>query len=118
MLKEEKKIHFIVIGPVSKQYQKPELPTVEYHNWLSQEELAQYISFADLCLAGHFNKDNNKAKRTIPGKAYIYSAMGKPMILGDNAATRELYNENMAGIHFVPMGNAQALADKIKAIAN
>ena len=63
--------------------------------------------------SGHFNKDINKAKRTIPGKAYIYRAMEKPMILGDNSATRELYSEDMDGIYFVEMGNPQALAKKI-----
>ena len=73
---------------------------------------------ADLCLAGHFNKDIEKAKRTIPGKAYIYEAMNKPMILGDNEATRELYNESMKGIYFVEMGDAEALAERIKSICS
>ena len=112
-LEAQKDIYFVVVGPISDKYKKPELDTVEYHDWLPQEELAKYISYADLCLAGHFNSDINKASRTIPGKAYIYSAMGKPMILGDNKATHELYDETMEGIYFVKMGDCQALADKI-----
>lgn len=36
--------------------------------WLSQQELADEIAGADLCLAGHFNADIDKAKRTIPGR--------------------------------------------------
>lgn len=106
-------IYFIIVGPIEEKEKKPILETVEYHDWLSQEKLAEYISYADLCLAGHFNADINKAKRTIPGKAYIYHAMGKPMILGDNEATHELYNEDMDGIYFVKMGDADALAEKI-----
>ena len=58
-----------------------------------------------------------KAKRTIPGKAYIYEAMGKKMILGDNSATRELYHEDELR-YFVKMGDSKALADKILEIKN
>lgn len=113
LLKDNKELYFVIIGPIDKKYQKPQSDTIEYHNWLSQEELAEYINNADLCLAGHFNNDINKAKRTIPGKAYIYEAMGKPMILGDNPATHELYGEDMPGIYFVKMGDAKLLADTI-----
>ena len=60
-----------------------------------------------------FNKEINKAKRTIPGKAYIYQAMGKPMILGENPANHELYSEKDPGITFVEMGSGRKLAEKI-----
>lgn len=113
ILKEDKSVHFTVIGPIRDSDKKVESSTITYIPWLAQEQLANAIAKADLCLAGHFNKEINKAKRTIPGKAYIYQAMEKPMILGDNPATRELYSEDMDGIYFVEMGNAQALADKI-----
>ena len=117
LLKDNKDYYFILVGPIGEQYQKPLGESVEYHDWLSQKDLAEYISYADLCLAGHFNRDINKAKRTIPGKAYIYAAMNKPMILGDNEATHELYDATMPGIYFVEMGNAKALADQIVQIA-
>ena len=54
----------------------------------------------------------NKAKRTIPGKAYIYQAMGKKMILGDSPANRELFGENEK-LLFVTMGCSQELQKKI-----
>ena len=114
-LKEDKDIYFYIIGPMKDSVKKVESNNVEYINWLPQETLAQYINYADLCLAGHFNKEINKAKRTIPGKAYIYDAMNKPMILGDNKATRELYQED-GNKYFVKMGNGAALADKILSI--
>lgn len=113
ILRENQSVHFTIIGPVEDKYEKVVSDRITYIPWLSQEKLAEAIADADLCLAGHFNKDINKAKRTIPGKAYIYRAMEKPMILGDNPATRELYSENMKGIYFVEMGNAKALAEKI-----
>lgn len=118
ILKSRKDIFFYVIGPIGERFSKIESDTVEYIDWLSQEDLAKYINMSDLCLAGHFNKEINKAKRTIPGKAYTYEAMNKKMILGDNDATHELYKEG-DGIHyFVEMGNAEKLAEKIIYIKN
>ena len=67
---------------------------------------------ADLCIAGHFNNTIAKASRTIPGKAYIYDATNKPMILGDNPANHEQFNTSSQYI-YVPMGDADALADSI-----
>lgn len=71
---------------------------------------------SDLCLAGHFNAHIKKAKRTIPGKAYIYQAMQKRMILGDNAANRELICEDPDSIYYVEMGSADKLATLIREI--
>ncbi len=116
ILKDEKNIRFVIIGPVSDKFSKPISDNIEYHDWLSQEALAEKIAQSDLCLAGHFNEKIDKAKRTIPGKAYIYKAMEKPMILGENEANHELFAESDNGIYFVEMGNANALAAKIRDI--
>lgn len=113
ILKNRNDIHFEIIGPVPEEYQKTKGENATYISWLEQNDLAERIAYADLCLAGHFNKNIMKAKRTIPGKAYIYRAMGKSMILGDNPANHELYQEQDEGIYFVPMGDSRALADKI-----
>ena len=113
LLADDPRIHFYFIGPVDQKVTPTESPNITYIRWLSQPELAERISQADLCLAGHFNKENGKANRTIPGKAYIYEAMKKPMILGDNAATRERYTDGMPGITFVEMGSPEALRDGI-----
>ncbi len=106
-------LYFYIIGPVSGKYEKPMGKNVEYIEWLPQNELARYIAMADICLAGHFNGHVDKARRTIPGKAYIYRAMGKSMILGDGCANHELYNGNDDGIYYVPMSNSDALAECI-----
>lgn len=117
LLKERNDIYFYVIGPLGESDEKSEDANVEYISWLSQKELAEKIAEADLCLAGHFHGTIEKAKRTIPGKAYIYKAMGKPMILGDNEANHELYSEWDGKTWFVEMGNPQALAEKIVELA-
>lgn len=116
-LKDRKDIHFYLIGPVEKRYRKVISDTVTYADWVSQERLAEIIAMADLCLAGHFNGQIMKARRTIPGKAYIYEAMEKPMILGDSPANHERYREGQPGICFVPMGDAGKLAEKIAELA-
>lgn len=117
ILADEKDIHFTIIGPIKDKMEKFESETIEYIDWLSQPDLATYIAMSDLCLAGHFNAEIGKAKRTIPGKAYIYEAVNKPMILGDNDATHELYQPDDKH-YFVEMGNANALAAMIKEIKN
>lgn len=113
LLKDKKDICFYIIGPIGEKMVKPSGPNIHYIEWLSQDKLSDYIAFSDLCLAGHFNKKINKAKRTIPGKAYIYRAMEKPMILGENPANHELYSEDQPGISFVEMGSGKKLAEKI-----
>ena len=92
LLANDPRIHFDFIGPIAQKVKKAEGDNITYINWLSQPELAEAISRADLCLAGHFNRENGKANRTIPGKAYIYEAMEKPMILGDSPANHERYS--------------------------
>lgn len=116
-LKDDSKVYFDIIGPIPSMYNKPIQENAEYHEWLSQEELAEHIANADLCLAGHFNQDIEKARRTIPGKAYIYEMMKKKIILGNNSANRELFDEDEYHF-FVEMSNAPALVSTIKRIEN
>jgi glycosyltransferase involved in cell wall biosynthesis len=115
LLQYDNQIYFDIIGPISKiNLQKYKcLHNVFFTNWLSQKELAEHISMADLCLAGHFNNTILKASRTIPGKAYIYNAMEKPMILGDNSANREIFAEDNKMNFYVEMGDAEKLKKKI-----
>lgn len=116
LLRNEKGLKFIFVGPLGKNNRRRGEEITEYIEWLPQKELAEKIAQADLCLAGHFDSTIMKAKRTIPGKAYIYRAMNKPMILGDNEATHELYSETDEGIYFAEMGNPKALAELILTI--
>lgn len=113
MLKEEQEIHFLMIGPIRDKVAKPIQDTITYIDWLSQEELSDMIAQADLCLAGHFSSEIQKAARTIPGKAYIYESMEKEMILGDTPANHELFLED-DDHSFVETGNAKALAEEIR----
>ena len=118
LFKNTPNIRFTIIGPINKKLKKiaPVSSNITYINWLSQSDLYKYIKISDLCLAGHFNSDIAKASRTIPGKAYIYQAFNKPMILGDNPANREVFSEDSPGIYYVQMGDHIELAKLIHSI--
>lgn len=118
LLKKVKELYFFIIGPMNKRMRKlrPEAENIVYLDWLSAEELADYIGMSDICLAGHFSDEIEKASRTIPGKAYIFQAMDKKIILGDNGANREVFHENEK-VALVRMGDAKALAATIMKLA-
>ncbi len=114
LLKKRKDIRFVIIGPLKKMQKKQlAFANAVTFDYLSQRELAFEISRADLCLAGHFNAEIGKAARTIPGKAYIYRSMNKPIILGDTPANHELFESNQGEIIFCPRGDSVSLADRI-----
>lgn len=113
-LKDRTDYYFYFIGPLSDDLKKKvqDMPNLHLQDWLMQEELARHIAFCDLCIAGHFSAGIEKAARTIPGKAYIYRAMNKPMILGDTPANHELFSADQNTI-FVPVGSACSLTNAI-----
>lgn len=108
-------VFFQIIGPVTSSDKKKygQLKNIRFMPWLSQQDLAKEIAKADLCLAGHFNNTIAKASRTIPGKAYIYKLMKKTMILGDNSANREIFEDDDTNYYYVEMGNPEKLKNKI-----
>jgi glycosyltransferase involved in cell wall biosynthesis len=110
---------FEIIGPIKNDdlNRYKQFKNVKFIPWLSQQDLAEEIAKSDLCLSGHFNKTIAKASRTIPGKAYIYDAMQKPMILGENPANHEFFYEDNIKYFYVEMGNPEKLKEKIIYIA-
>lgn len=113
-LRDRTDYFFYFIGPLGKAYKNKvkDMPNLCLCDWLVQEELARHIAFSDLCIAGHFSAAAEKAARTIPGKAYIYRAMKKPMILGDTPANHELFHADKNTV-FIPVGGSLAIANAI-----
>lgn len=109
----------IFIGPLGKETRPRAVditkqpPCILHRDWLSQDELARLINISDICLAGHFSADIDKASRTVPGKAYIYEAMGKAMILGDNPANREIFETSERHI-YVKMGSSDSIVEAVE----
>jgi len=85
---------------------------VEYHRWIDRESLYKFIRKAEVCIAGHFAPDIDKADRTIPGKAMIYEALEKSMILGNTKANREFFTSDEKHI-FVSRGNEKDIVDAV-----
>ena len=92
------------------------LDNVTFVGWIPIERLPDYIACAAICLGGHFSSVP-KAARVVSTKTFQFIAMGKPTIVGDNAATRELCRP---GEHVlaVPMGDPAALAQAIERLAD
>ena len=90
----------------------PTRADIKHYKWLPQNDLYSMISKSSVCLAGHFNPGIDKANRTIPGKAFIYEALGKPMVLGDTVANHEVFKEDSRH-KFVPRGDVQSIVQAV-----
>ena len=115
LLKEESGIIFRLVGPVRKKYahlvEEVHAHNIEYLDYVAYENLPQEIAKASVCLGGHFS-GIEKAKRVIAGKTFQFIACGKPTIVGDNAANRELFSQTQ-GLYFTQMNSSASLAKTI-----
>lgn len=84
---------------------------IEFVDWVPYEKLPLEIAKADICLGGHFS-DIDKSKRVIAGKTFQFISMKKPVIVGDNPANRELF-ENRKNALIVKHADSDILADAI-----
>jgi glycosyltransferase involved in cell wall biosynthesis len=83
---------------------------VRFFGWMPPEELRARIAQADVCF-GVFGT-SEKAKRVIPGKAFLALAMAKPLITGDSQAAREFFKDGETAI-LCETGNPHALASAV-----
>ena len=89
---------------------------VKFADWILYEDLPLRIAKADVCLGGHFSAID-KARRVIAGKTFQFIAMRKPVIVGDNPANRELF-QNRQNVLMCPMADADGLAEAILEVRN
>jgi len=121
VLKREPAIHITIggDGPGLRQMRQLAvdlaLRNVNFIGWIPIEQLPAHIAAADICLGGHFSTIP-KAGRVVATKTFQFVAMGKPTIVGDNAATRELFRPG-EDVLAVPMGDPSALANAIQMLA-
>lgn len=101
----------IVFNEIERLIEKSEISNVELLGWVPHQKLPEQIAKADICLGGHFS-DVDKAKRVIAGKTFESIAMKKPVVVGDNRANRELFQDGRNAV-LCEMANPTALADAI-----
>lgn len=120
-LKSYENIEFEIVGSgmeykrIRELAEKQKLSNIKFVEWIPFNEfyttIAQKIALADICIGGHFS-DIGKAKRVIAEKTFEFIAMRKPVIVGDNPANRELFEDRKNAL-FVEHANSDALASAI-----
>lgn len=120
LLQDDPSIKFKIIGDgiefgkIQKSVQEKRLKNVELAAPMPINQLPFEIQNSLICLGGHFGA-SAKACRVIPGKTFQMIAMGKPVIVGDNAANRELLTHQVDS-WFCEMNHPRALADAISTL--
>ncbi len=120
LLQVDSSIKFKIIGKgieyekTQKFIQDKQLNNVELAEPVPIDQLPLEIQNSLICLGGHFGA-SAKARRVIPGKTFQMIAMGKPIIVGDNYANRELLTHQVDS-WFCEMNNPRALADAISTL--
>ena len=110
-------VRFRLIGPYPQNIRSIKFPkmndltNVDWCQPVPLPHLPHEIEQATICLGGHFGT-SAKAGRVIAGKTFQCLAMGKPTIVGDNPANRELLEPGRDAL-FSPMGDSMALAENI-----
>jgi glycosyltransferase involved in cell wall biosynthesis len=122
LLRDRPEIHFVLGGDgrrraaVQQMITDQGLTNIELVGWIPLEQLPEYIAQASVCLGGHFSTVP-KAARVISTKTFQFVAMGKPAIVADNPATREVFTPSKH-IYAVSMGSPAALAEAIRVLAD
>lgn len=117
LLRDRPEIHFTLGGDgecrrdIEGKIRRLALTNVDMPGWIPLRQVPEYINRASICVGGHFSTVP-KAARVVSTKTFQFVAMQKATIVGDNAATREIFEP---GKHVLatPMGNPEALADAI-----
>lgn len=121
LLRSERSLAFTLVGKgptyvaARSMAGRLDLPNLKFVDWIPYHRLPAAIAAADVCLGGHF-ATSGKARRTIAGKTYQFLAMGKPTIVGDCGANRELLAPGEHAM-FCEQGSPESLAEAILALS-
>lgn len=119
-LMRDDRVRFRIVGSgqlepkVRRLVQRLSVDNVEFLPPMPYRLLPGLIASCTICLGGHFGS-TEKASRVISSKAFQCMASGKPTILGDNPANRELFVHGRDA-WMVRMNDPQALANGIREV--
>jgi len=117
LLEFEPDIEFRLIGdgimyPLARQLaDELQVQRLTFHPPVPYVDLPAAIAQASICLGGPFGS-NDKARRVIASKTFQFVAMGKPTIVGDSPANREIFTHG-ENVIMCRMADAKALASAI-----
>jgi len=117
-LRSESDIDFHIVGEgftypqVRRHADELGLERLHFQAPVPYQQLPQAIARASICLGGPFGS-SGKARRVIAGKTYQFLAMGKPTIVGDSEANKELFRDR-EHVLMCKMADGEALASAIR----
>ncbi len=108
-------IQFVLYGDGAERqtllFQSVDLPNVRFPGSRSQNEIAEYLSYADVLLVKLAK--SAALEITIPSKTYSYLAIGRPILVAANGDVAELIEEIGAGL-ICPPDDALSLAIAVR----
>ena len=119
-LRDDRKIHFLIVGDGKERHRLQSLAEAEgltnvtFAGPRPKSEMPAILAASDACLATL--KDIPMFRTTYPNKVFDYMAAGRPTILGIDGVVRDVLEAASGGIP-VPPGNAAALADALRYLA-
>jgi len=120
-LRGEKHIHFLLVGDGKERVglkamaQEWGLTNVTFAGAYPKSEMRNFLAAADVCIATL--QDIPMFRTTYPNKVFDYMAARRPTILAIDGVIREVIEAARGGI-FVPPGDAVAMAEAIRKLAN
>src|SRR3989344_5445581 len=117
ILEQESNLKFLLIGDSTyyllpkEKVNKLRIKKLNYMGEVSLSRLAKLVSEADICV-GHLG-NTDKAKNAISNKTFQAIFSGKPVLVMDSQANRELFTNGVSAL-FVRPGDSGDLAQKIR----
>lgn len=122
LLRDNDEVRFEIVGDGPQRRaceaiaHEAQLKNLAFHPWMSTPALRSRIEQADICLAGPFGS-TGKAARVVTGKTFQAMAVGRPTVLGESPATRDLFIDGTHAL-FCRRGDPAALAQAIVRLAD
>jgi glycosyltransferase involved in cell wall biosynthesis len=116
LLKENKKILFLLIGDgmqkkmLKEKAQEYKLENVQFIDSVPKNEVVDYISASDVCMA--ILKKSDTFRTVYPNKVFDYMSCKKPILVNIDGITKSLILKSKSGLYF-EAGNIDSFKEAI-----